>query len=307
MVQATLASMRYYCPATPICLIIDGEVDVRDLQEQYDLIVLRVSDLPNPRMRKLIAGTTRAKLAAMWEGPFEFYVWMDSDAIVWGDFTKNVRTDVDFQIFWSDPYSIEPDAREIPGWLPHFYLIPENMAHFDPAFEWRGLPYFCDGVFACRRNVFSLEDWTEVLAWREQSDSPWPKDFSCQPMMNYLVHSRAQRRLIKVVRSDLQYLTRHVGRKEIDRDTVGAGWHLPKVVARPRTVHFCGQKPYILNRRAYSRPFTMARLEHYRKTRGEIGAWLAVWREEISVMWQKIRQRLGRLTKRAHPAGHGSE
>ena len=41
MVQATLASMRHYCPDVPICLTVDGDVDVSDLEKQYDLIVLR--------------------------------------------------------------------------------------------------------------------------------------------------------------------------------------------------------------------------------------------------------------------------
>ena len=50
-------------------------------------------------MRKLISGNDRAKLAAMWEGPFEYYVWLDSDAIVWGDFTPQVRTGRRFSNF----------------------------------------------------------------------------------------------------------------------------------------------------------------------------------------------------------------
>ena len=87
MVGATLASIRYYCPEVPICLIADGNVDVSDLEQQYDLIVLRIDELPSQKMRKMIGGSYRVKLAAMWEGPFEHYVWMDSDAIVWGDFT----------------------------------------------------------------------------------------------------------------------------------------------------------------------------------------------------------------------------
>ena len=102
MVQATLASMRHYCPNVPICLTVDGDFDVSDLERDYELIVLRVSELPSEQMRKMMCGTYRAKLAALWEGPFKFYVWLDSDAIVWGDFTPHVRTDVDFQIFWSE-------------------------------------------------------------------------------------------------------------------------------------------------------------------------------------------------------------
>jgi len=32
MVQATLASMRHYCPGVPICLVVDGAFDVSDLE-----------------------------------------------------------------------------------------------------------------------------------------------------------------------------------------------------------------------------------------------------------------------------------
>ena len=71
MVQATLSSMRHYCPDIPICLTVDGDFDVSDLKKQYDLIVLRVSELPSEPMRKMMCGNYRAKLAASWEGPFE--------------------------------------------------------------------------------------------------------------------------------------------------------------------------------------------------------------------------------------------
>ena len=74
MVQATLASMRHYSPDVPVCLIVDGEFDVSDLAKEYDLRVLRVSELPAQEMRTLVSGSGRAKLAAMWEGPFEYYV-----------------------------------------------------------------------------------------------------------------------------------------------------------------------------------------------------------------------------------------
>ena len=79
MVQVTLASMRHYCPNVPIRLTVGGDFDVSDLKKQYVLMVLRVSELPF----ELMCGNLRAKLAALWEGPFEFYVWLDSDAIVW--------------------------------------------------------------------------------------------------------------------------------------------------------------------------------------------------------------------------------
>ena len=115
-------------------------------------------------MRKVICGNYRAKLAAMWEGPFEFYVWLDSDAIVWGDFTPQIRMDIDFQIFWSE-ISIPPDATEIPAWLPHFYFDPLKLHMFDPDFEWRGNAYFSSGAFACRRNAIPFDVWDKTEFW----------------------------------------------------------------------------------------------------------------------------------------------
>src|SRR6476469_9569043 len=126
MVQATLASMRHYCPDVPICLTVDGDFDASDLEREYDLIVLRVPELASETMQNLVSGSGCAKLAAMWEGPFVFYVWLESDAIVGGDFTRQVRTEVDFQIFWSES-SIPADATEIPRWLPHFYFDPSKL------------------------------------------------------------------------------------------------------------------------------------------------------------------------------------
>ena len=118
-------------------------------------------------MRKLVSGSSRAKLAAMWEGPFEFYVWLDSDAIVWGDFTPQIRTDVDFQIFWSE-ISIPADATEIPPWLPHFYFDPQKLRRFDPEFDWRGHAYFSAGAFACRRDAIPFERYVAVEALGRQ-------------------------------------------------------------------------------------------------------------------------------------------
>ena len=163
MVQATLASIRYYCPEVPICLVADGVFDVSDLVAEYNVSVLRIPDLPSAEMRQLIAGNHRAKLAAMWEGPFEFYVWLDSDAIVWGDFTPQVRTDVDFQIFWDDT-PIGPE--EVPEWLRHFYFNLDALREFDPDFRWQGFFQHCTEplfVLGSRRTILFVNRAWEAL------------------------------------------------------------------------------------------------------------------------------------------------
>ena len=292
LVQATLASMRHYCPDVPICLTVDGNFDVSDLQKEYDLIVLRVADLSSEEMRDLMSRNYRAKLAALWEGPFEFYVWLDSDAIVWGDFTPQVRTDVDFQIFWSE-ISIPADATEIPPWLPHFYFDPQKLRQFDADFDWRGHAYFSTGAFACRRNAISFRRWTEVECWEKKV--PGLFAWGEMGMLNYHVHSMTQRGEIKTAMSNLQHTWEHHGKQELVQDCRGTGWHFPKTIERPRIAHFCGRKPFLFDCKAYSRPFTIARLEHHRRRHGKPGAWFAVLQEDCQRGATKVKRRVGKL------------
>lgn len=288
-VQATLASMRHFCPDIPICLVVDGSFDVSDLEKEYGLLVLRVSELPSIEMRKLLCGSYCAKLAAIWEGPFERYVWLDSDAIVWGDFTDQIRTDVDFQIFWSE-VSLPPHGTDIPPWLPHFHFDPQKLQNFDPEFDWRGKAYFSSGAFACRRNAIPFQEWAKVQAWAKQV--PGLFAWGEMGMLNYLVHAMTQRREIKSTMSNLQHLWVHHGKEELMEDSVGIDWHFPKQIRRPRVAHFCGRKPFLFDRHAYSRPFTIARLEHHRRHHRELGAWLAVLNEDRRVLANKLKRRL---------------
>ena len=289
MVQATLASMKHFCPEIPICLVVDGSFDVSDLENQYNLIILRVSELPSEQMRDLVRGSGRAKLAAMWEGPFEFYVWLDSDAIVWGDFTPQVRTDVDFQIFWRD-IDIPANATEVPSWMPHFQFDPQKLRDFDPEFDWRGKAYFSSGAFGCRRDVIPFKKWSEVELWGKKKPGLFG-DFYEQPLLTYFVHSMTERGEIKTAMSDLQHIWAHHGKEELMQDCSGAGWHFPKNIHRPRVAHFCGRKPFLFYRDTYSRPFTIARLEHHRRRHGELGAWLALVNEDYRVASRKAGSR----------------
>jgi hypothetical protein len=243
-------------------------------------------------MRNLVRANGRAKLAAMWEGPFDFYVWVDSDAIVWGDFTPEVRTDVDFQIFWSE-ISIPQDAREIPPWLTHFYFDPRKLRRFDAGFNWRGNAYFCSGAFACRREVVPFDKWMEAESWGKETPGLFG-DFYEQPLLNYFVHSMTQRGEINSAMSNLQDAWGHHGVDELKEDCADSNWHFPKRIRRPRVAHFCGRKPFLFDRHAYSLPFAIARLEHHRRRRSNLGAWLAILNEEARVLLGKVKGRVRR-------------
>jgi len=291
-VVATLASIRHYMPHIPVCLVVDGDVDVSDLEQLYKIIILRVEELDSEPMRDLIRGTGRAKLAAMWEGPFDFYVWLDADAIVWGDFTAQVRRDLDFQIFWPE-ISIPSDADEVPPWLAHFYFKLDELKEFDPDFEWRGHPYFSAGAFACRRNVITYDEWIKIEKWNDDVPGGIFK-FWEQGMLVYLILAKSNRGEINVDYIDLQW-TRSFGREDIDKDCAHAGLDFPENVGKPMIVHFCGRKPFIFDFGAYTRPFTIARLAHHRQSRSLVGAWLVIILEDGGVFLSKVLKKIKRV------------
>lgn len=294
MAQATLASMRHFCPAIPICLIVDGDFDVSDLEIQYDLSILRISDLPSEVMRKTIGGNYRAKLAAMWEGPFEFYVWLDSDAIVWGDFTDLVRRNLDFHIFWKEAARQETAPAE--NGFKHFYFDPELLKRYDDQFRWENNTYFCSGTFACRRDAITFEEWLELEDWGRETEGlfAWGE----MGMLNYLVHSKAQRDELRIDSSDLQQIWAHHGRTELQRDCRGTWLEWPNNIRRPRVAHFCYRKPYLYDLKSYSHPFTIARVDHYRRSgKSQKAAFARVVSEDAMNLLGRAKQKLLRIGK----------
>jgi hypothetical protein len=269
MVLATLASMRHYCPDVPICLVVDGVFDVSDIEREYNLYVLRIADLPSDEMRQLIGGNYRAKLAAMWEGPFEHYVWLDSDA---------------------NEISVPEKAQEVPLWIKHFYFSVEQLTAFDQEFNWRGLAYFCSGAFAAKRNSIPFYEWVKVEEW--QKKSPGLFAWGEMGMLNYLVHSLSQRREIRVTTTDLQHIWSYHGTEELINDCLGTGWNFPDKIKRPRVAHFCGRKPFIFDLKSYSKPFTIALLVHYRVNHSVLNAWRNILAEETKNAFIKIKRKL---------------
>jgi hypothetical protein len=116
------------------------------------------------------------------------------------------------------------------------------------------------------------------------------------PLLNYFVHSMTQRGEIKSTMSNLQHIWVHHGKEELMKDCTGASWHFPKEIRRPRVAHFCGRKPVLSDRHAYSRPFPIARLEHHRRRDSNFGAWQAVMNEEARVLLRKVKGRFRRYT-----------
>lgn len=291
-VKATLASIKHFCPNVPICVIVDGDLDVSEIVAIYDPYILRTSEVSDSKIRELCSGSPRAKNFAMWFGPFDRYIWLDSDAIIWGDVVSalNWQDDEDFIVFWPVPQEAAHKS-----WLTHYYFDIELLQLYDPQFQWEWNPYFSAGAFACRKNAISLDDWLRCESWYLELPQLFSfLSFPDQGIINYLVFSLNQRGKLKLGQQDLQWIPSHRGFQETVRKFHPQGWLLPAQVESPYIIHFCGKKPYIHDPRSYSKPFSLARLQHYRYQRpGNFFSQIKnIAQEEINVVLSKVKKKL---------------
>ncbi|NEO01287.1 MAG: hypothetical protein F6K50_39555 [Moorea sp. SIO3I7] len=206
-VKATCASVRHFLPNVPLCVIVDGDLNVDELIETYNPYIIRTSEIEDYELRTYCSGSPRSKHLAMWLGPFERYVYLDSDAIFWGDVIASLKweDDEDFIVFWNKP--TEPAHN---SWLSHFYFDIDILKLYDPEFEWKWNPYFSAGSFASRRVAISFEDFKRCESWRSEYPNlfSWTTD---QGILNYLVFSLIQRGKLKLGRQYLQWIPAHRG------------------------------------------------------------------------------------------------
>ena len=71
LLRGCLASIKYFAPEAPICLVIDGDFDSRPFEKRYGVQCIRRRDVRHPELKKWSFGAGITKLVAFWESPFE--------------------------------------------------------------------------------------------------------------------------------------------------------------------------------------------------------------------------------------------
>ena len=264
MVKATCASIRHFLGDIPICVIVDGDFSIQELVDIYGVQPLYLSQLISPELRQRCPGSGRAKLAAIWEGPFEYFLYLDSDAIIWGDVLEYLIpyiNQTDF-IVMRPPYYGNLPKEEVKRW----FFDVDSILKLNPSFQWQEQPYFCAGVFAARRNCFDLQTY---LSLEEIGDKNLDLfQFWDQGILNYMVFSEHQKNNLTYEVLDLQIVTTDHLKERLETEFPCETDRLPANPEKTAVLHFCGRKPFIHKRKSFSKPFTACRLLHYNNLNG---------------------------------------
>jgi len=270
--RGACASIRHFMSDTPICVLLDDERYPHDLEATYGVRVLSRHDVEPKELREASFGSTRAKLAALWAAPFETYLLLDCDTVVWGDMRR--LADFDRFDFLLDAPGREPlqavmDVGAVERVVPGF----SAGAHRNE--------YVNAGVYFGRRGLLDLDRYLELVALRRRYPGLL---YGEQGFFNLMVFRGADEGTIRLQQQEIQVVVGRTDREELVR-RFGFRDSEPEVIGEPVAIHWAATaKPTVRERHEdYFAPMTYFRLR-YRLESGRSAGRTAVIRLRLEDM-----------------------
>ena len=277
LAKACCASVRRFMGDIPITLLADGRVNTSALESVFGAKRLAVADAAPAELVDIGRGTALPKLSVFWASPYERFLFLDADTLVWGDVRIHAALDrFDYVAAHQVP---------TPGLIPTEKAATESvfdvaaLRRFDDNLQFLNRPFLVTGVFMSRRGVFSQERVMEIVRqrWFKASD---------QGVINYLFLRSLQDGKPSMGGASFQVIPDDGGILEPAR-VLPKGWNQPVVF------HWMGKKP------KFGRPAGMVddfRREFLRCSGRRHGLQLSLRGEELAVLfrqhWTSVRKRL---------------
>jgi hypothetical protein len=255
-VRGLCASVRHFMGDTPICVILDGNRAPADLQRVDGVVVVQRDDVEPKELRDASFRSPRAKNAALWASPYETFLLLDADTIVWGDMRKLA----DF-----DRFDFILDS---PGGEPlHSVMDVEQATMCFPDFDSRSHAgeYVNNGVYFGRRGSLDLERYLHALRLARGCPGMF---YGSQGSFNYMLFSAADEGTIRLEQRELQVQTGRTDRADVVH-RFAFDESEPIIAGDPVVLHWVASaKPRVrAGRNDYFEPMTHFWLEFRRATR----------------------------------------
>jgi hypothetical protein len=251
--KACVASIRRHLGDVPVCLFVDGDFSVRELERTYGIRAIYARDVADPELRRRSYGYGLTKMIVFWESPFERFLYLDADTVIWGDVLDGLdvaRADFIFNA---------PHEAYTEHILKDQYFDYDRLFEHTRWFPWQGLPYFNTGAFIARRGLFSTADYYELLDLKLQDDSLMPTGE--QGILNVMVFRAAAEARITVAQAALQTVVPVVAAAELQQRFPIPGD--PLAFRSPpenrSIIHWAGAKPFSLRSDVFREPMTYYR------------------------------------------------
>jgi len=235
--KGTVASVRRFMPDVPICLLIDGPFNPRRFVKRYGLDIINRPLIRDSFLMRHARSSSLTKMIALWESPYEHFLLLDADTVLWGD----VRGLADFTKF---DFVVDKGYQFMPADAMNQYMFDQKLIEiYQPDFNHAGQNYFCAGVFFGSRGRIPIEEFKRFI--EKQSELHL---FRCgdQGWFNFIIHYGKQTGRLRVDQKTVQYVVVDHSREETRR-TFGSV--PPARVNDPTVIHWAGMVNPLWRRR----------------------------------------------------------
>jgi hypothetical protein len=269
LAKGCVASVRHYLGDVPITLFIDGDLDARKLAKTYNLNLLYRKDVKDPWLRETNRGWGLPKMTLFWESPYERYLYLDCDTIIWGDVVTAYGSDRDWDMVVD--VGDEQSRPWVPGvasdkWVNQEYFNIEKMEQVVPDFPWRKYAgaLFCSGTFFARRGAFAIEEYREVIELRDKNPGLFP--IGEMGLLNFMIFRAAEQGRLKLSRRPMELVCDYMNQDVLRRRLTFENGAPPLRPAEPTVLHFTDPKP-LTDSEGVHEPFTYFRAKAWVRMR----------------------------------------
>ncbi len=238
LTKALLASIKKYMPEMPICIIQDGDFSLEEIKKAYNIThIIKKETVKNEFIKENCFRSRCSNLAAFSESPFEKFLFLDSDIVLWGNILKHVGVD-NFDFVHNEPH--EPYTDKI---YREQYFVPERLFKHTEGFEWKDCHFFNSGTFIAKKNMFDQKEIEETIDLRKADWTLLPS--APQSFINLLVFRNKMKGKIKVGEAHLQTNVPVLTTAYLEKKFVFANGE--PVVNQDTVIHWAGLKPLMMN------------------------------------------------------------
>jgi len=261
LAKGCCASIRHFLGEVPICLIVDGDLSVRSLERAYGVHVIKRKDIRNQDLKGSNVGWGFPKMTAFWESPWKNFLYLDADIVGWGDLLQFANFE-DFDMI------VDSTAGEHLGEsvVNSLYVNTKTISSYFPDFRWQDQSYFCTGAFFAKRDLFSLDEYLELLELRARN----PYLFCCgeQGLLNLMVARASKEGRLRVGNAPFQklvvdYYLNCEKNEMVDRFRVDKILGSVLRTDEGCVLHYAGLKPRLSDTKVYSAPMVHFRRKFY--------------------------------------------
>lgn len=284
--KACYQSVRHFLGDIPVCFVIDGEEAILGpILTDTGVSCITRANTRDAWLKEHAYGWGHTKMVALWEAPFERFLYMDADTIVWGD-VLGIAADADYDAIVDQQQSYSDS--EIDFWFFNTKLIAKYFPEF--TYEDYRDRYACTGTYFFRTKALPLDLYKHAYTLQQQNLGFF--EFGEMGLWNFMVFYETQKNSLAVRSVTYQVIpvdhSEEEMRAEYSPHALGT-----KDVLRPAVLHFCGKKAHIFSNSARVAAMNYFRLQ-FLLLRDGLPLWKAVVQMAVEdmrwVFWAKAKK-----------------